>query len=81
MTVSGWTTLSGRRVGPDSRQNDPQRPVANRQAGPFRIPLQDIELMTEREVLQNQRTVGPQRREQRAEKDEYQAIHDTIISA
>jgi hypothetical protein len=41
---------------------------------------QDIELMTEREVFQNQRTAGPQSREQRAEKNQYHAIHDTIRS-
>ena len=39
-------------VGPDSGQNDPQGSVSVRQAGSFRVPLEDIELMAECEVLQ-----------------------------
>ena len=35
-------------------------------------------VMTAREVLQDQRTVGPQRREQRAEKDEYHRGYDIM---
>ena len=39
-------------VGPDSGQDDPKGPVSVRQAGSFRVPLEDIELMAECEVLQ-----------------------------
>jgi len=45
-------------VGPNSRQDDPQGSISIRQAGSFGIPLEDIELMTECEVLQDQCTVG-----------------------
>jgi hypothetical protein len=53
-------------VGPESGKQDPECPVSVDQAGPFGVPLQDIELMTKREVLQDQRTAGLQCREKRA---------------
>jgi len=46
----------------------------------FSIPLKDMELMTERKVLQGQCPVRLQRGEQRAEKDEYHTDYDIVES-
>jgi len=64
-----------------SRQNDPQRSVSVRQLRSFDIPLEDIELMTECEVLQNESLVGFQRRQQRAEKIGNHGSYDIIASS
>lgn len=52
-------------VGPDSGQYDPQRSIPIGQGQSVGIPLQNIELMTQREVLEDQRPSRPERREQR----------------
>jgi hypothetical protein len=65
-------------VGPDPRQDHPEGSIPIRQARPFGIPLQDVELMSKREVLQDQRAVGLHRREQRSEKDEYHTGYDMM---
>ena len=68
-------------VGPDSGQDDPKGPVSVRQAGPFRISFQDIELMPEREVFQDRRAMGPQNREEPSEEDEYHRSDGIIQSS
>jgi hypothetical protein len=65
-------------VGAESGEDDPESSVSVRQVGPFSIPLKDIELVPEREVLQDQRAAGPQGREERSEKDEYHRGNDIM---
>jgi hypothetical protein len=48
---------------------------------PSGVPLQNLDLMTEREVLQGQLAAGLQGREERSEKDEYHGGHDTMRSS
>jgi hypothetical protein len=55
-------------IGPDSRKDDQKGPVS----------VQDIELVTEREVFQDQRAMELQGRQQRAEQDENHRGYDTM---
>jgi hypothetical protein len=65
-------------IGPNTREDDAQGSVSVRQAGPFSIALQDTELVAKNEVLQQQRAMGLQGREERSEKDEYQRGYDMM---
>ena len=70
-TVASLTSIPSLRlspIGPDPGQDDPKSSIPVGQAAPFGIPLDDFELMAKREVLQGQRAVGLQGREERSEK-------------
>jgi hypothetical protein len=64
-----------------SQQENPEGSISIREVGPFCVSFQDFELMPERKVFQDQCAVGPQRGEQRAEKDEYHGSYDIIKSS
>jgi hypothetical protein len=68
-------------VGPESGEDDPKGSISIRQAGPLRIPLENMELMAKREVLEGQCAMGLQGREQRSEKDGYHGDHDIMKSS
>jgi hypothetical protein len=48
-------------ISPEPRQDHPEGSIPVRQAWPFSISLQDIELMPEREIFQNQLAMRIQR--------------------
>jgi hypothetical protein len=68
-------------VGPETGQNNPKGSAPIGQAGPFGVPLQDIELMTKRKVFQDQCASGLQSGDQPAEKDECHESYDIMKSS
>ena len=65
-------------VGPDYRSYNPKNSVTSLQLAFLRLPFEDVELMAKREVLKDQRAVGPQDRDEGAKKDEYHRSDDII---
>ena len=68
MTVSGWTMGDGLRPPvPQAGEQDPEHSVGGAQAWTRRGPLEDGQLMAQREVLEHQGVLGPDPAEEAGE--------------